>query len=139
MNCCKLCISPPGGTEVERVVTRNISSYVSLICIYCTSFTSGEQGSHLLAAGRVRSKKRKRKTRTRSPAAPKTNHELHSSPATATTSERSATKHVPRVGPYAPASVDPEFVDNLPPTAPAITKNDECYTYTDRQTARQTN
>ena len=44
------------------------------------------------------------------PAAPKTHHEIHSSPATATTSRRLATKHVPRVSPYSPASIDPGFV-----------------------------
>ena len=49
--------------------------------------------------------------KTRNPAAPKTHHEIHSSPATATTSRRRATKHVPRVSPYSPASIDPGFVE----------------------------
>ena len=44
-------------------------------------------------------------------AAPKTHHEIHSSPVTATTSRRRATKHVPRVSPYSPASIDPGFVE----------------------------
>ena len=55
----------------------------------------------------VRRKKRK-KTKC---AAPETHHEIHSSPATATTSRCLATKHVPRVSPYSPASIDPKFVE----------------------------
>ena len=69
------------------------------------------QGGLIPAAGRVRSKKKKRKNETRNPAALKTRHEIHSSPVTATTSRRRATKHVPRVCPYSPASIDPGFVD----------------------------
>ena len=57
------------------------------------------QGGLILAAGRVRSKKKKRQ-KTRNPATPKTHHEIHSSPATVTTSRRRATKHVPRVSSY---------------------------------------
>ena len=45
------------------------------------------------------------------PAAPKTHHEIHNTPATATTSRRRAMKHVPRVSPCSPASIDPEFVE----------------------------
>ena len=45
------------------------------------------------------------------PAALKTHHEIHIGPATATTSRRRATKHVPRVSPYSPASIDPGFVE----------------------------
>ena len=44
------------------------------------------------------------------PPHPKNNHEIRISPATATTSRRRATKHVPRVSPYSPASIDPGFV-----------------------------
>ena len=51
------------------------------------------------------------KKKTRNPAAPKTHHEIHSTLATATTSRRRATKHVPRVSPYLPASMDPGFVE----------------------------
>ena len=70
-----------------------------------------KQDDLVLAADRVRSKKKKRKTKTRNPVAPKTHHEIHSSPATATTSRRRATKPVPRVSSYSPASRDPGFVD----------------------------
>ena len=59
-------------------------------------------------------------------------------PATEATSRRRATKHVPRVSPYSPASIDPGFCGNRPRTALAVSKNDECYTYTNRQTGRQT-
>ena len=42
---------------------------------------------------------------------PKTHHEIHSSPATASNSRQRTKKHVPRVSPYSPASVDPGFVE----------------------------
>ena len=44
-------------------------------------------------------------------AAPKTHHEIHSSPVTASNSRRHARKHIPRVRPNSPASVDPGFVE----------------------------
>ena len=53
----------------------------------------------------------KKKRRKRNPAAPTTHPEIHSSTATATTSRRRARKHVPRVSPYSPASIDPGFVE----------------------------
>ena len=53
-------------------------------------------------------KKNEKKT---NPAAPKTHHEIYSSPATATTSRRRASKHVPRVSQYSPASIDLGFVE----------------------------
>ena len=70
------------------------------------------QGGLILVAGHVHSKKKTGENKKRKiPAAPKTHHEIHSSPATATTSRRSATKHIPRVSPYLPASIDPGFVE----------------------------
>ena len=71
------------------------------------------QGVLILAAGRVSSKKQKhenKKTR-KNPCALKTHHEIHSSPLTATTSRRRATKHIPRVSPYSHASIDLGFVE----------------------------
>ena len=52
------------------------------------------------------------KKNTKKSTPPKTHHEIHSSPATATTSTRRATKHVTHVSPYSPASIDPGFVEN---------------------------
>ena len=49
-------------------------------------------------------------TKKENPALPKIHHEIHNTPATATTSRRRAMKHVPRVSPYSPASIDPGFV-----------------------------
>ena len=69
------------------------------------------QGGVVLAAGRVRSKKKKRKKNGKKSATSKTHHEIHSRPATATDSRRRAAKHVPRVRPYSPASIDPGFVE----------------------------
>ena len=41
----------------------------------------------------------------------KTHREIHSSPVTVSNSRLLARKHVPRVSPYAPVSIDPEFVE----------------------------
>ena len=51
----------------------------------------------------------KEKKNTKKFAPPKTHHEIHSRAATATNS-RHASKHVPRVNPHSPASIDPGFV-----------------------------
>ena len=95
------------------------------------------QGGLILPAGRVRWKKKKtRKKIKKKTAAPKTHHEIHSIPATAINSRRRAKKHVPRVSPYSPASIDPGVCGNRLRTALAISKNVECYTHTD--TRKQT-
>ena len=88
-----------------------------------------------LAAGRVRSKKKKEKiTTTRNPAAPKTHHETHSSPATATNSRWRAMKHVPRVSPCSPAALDPGFVE-----IGFVQLSQSVITTNDSHTHRQTN
>ena len=69
------------------------------------------RGGLILAAGRVRSKKKKMKKTPEKSAPPETHHEIHSRPATASNWRRNATKHVPRVSPYSPASIDPGFVE----------------------------
>ena len=56
-------------------------------------------------------KKNRKKKNKKNPTAPKTHHEIHSSPATATTSRRRSTRHIPRVSPYTPASIDPGLVE----------------------------
>ena len=92
------------------------------------------QGGLILAAGRVRSKKKKK----RNPAAPKTHHEIHSSPATATNSRRRA-KHVPGVSAYSPASIDPKVVEiGLVQLSQSVetTKVTHTLTDTDGQTGR---
>ena len=81
-------------------------------------------------------KKKIEKKNTEKSAPPKTHHEIHSSPVTATTSRRRATKQVARVSPYTLASIDPRFVEIGLAQLSQISKNDECYTYTDRQTDR---
>ena len=98
------------------------------------------QGGLILAAGRVRSKKTKRKkTKHEIPSHPKTHHEVHSSPATATTPTRRATKEVPRVSPYSPTSIDPGFVEiDLVQLYQSVKTTNDTHTHTDRQTHRQT-
>ena len=92
------------------------------------------QGGIILAAGRVRSKKEKR-TPPRNNAAPKTHHEIHNSPATATTSRRCTNKHVPRVSPYSPASRDPGFVEiGLVQLSQSAKTPNVTHSQTDRQT-----
>ena len=70
------------------------------------------QGDLILSAGRVRSqeKKDRKKNHDEKSSPPKKHHENHISPATATTSRQRATRRVPRVSPYTPASIDPGFV-----------------------------
>ena len=75
-------------------------------------------------------------------AAPETHHEIHSSTATATNSRRRATKHVPRVSPYSPASIDPEFVEiGLVQLSQSVKMMNVTHTLpdTDRQTDSQIN
>ena len=71
-------------------------------------------------------------------APPKTHHVIYSSPATATNPRRRAAKHVPRVSTYSPASIDTGFVKIGLVQLLQSVKNDECYTYTLRQTDRHT-
>ena len=75
---------------------------------------SMRKGGLILAADCVRSKEQTKTTNeknTRNPAALKTHHEIHNNPATATTSRWRATKPVPRVSLYSPASIDPGLVE----------------------------
>ena len=62
-------------------------------------------------------------------------HEIHSSPATATTSRRRATIHVSRVSAYSPASIDAGFVEiGLVQLSQSVYKKHECYTCTGTST-----
>ena len=97
------------------------------------------QGGLILAAGRVHSKRKKLGKKARKNlAASKTHHEIHSSPATATTSRQRVTKHVPRVSPYSPASIDPGFVEiGLVQLSQSVKTTN--VTHTHRLADRQTN
>ena len=60
----------------------------------------------------MHSKKRKNRKKKHEKIRPTQNtYEIHRNPTTATTSRRRATKRVPRVSPYSPASIDPGFVE----------------------------
>ena len=74
-------------------------------------------------------------------APPKTHHCIHSSPATATTSRRCATTHVPRVTRYSLASIDTGFVEiGLVQLSQSVkTTNTLTDTQTDGQTDRLMN
>ena len=93
------------------------------------------QGGLILAAGRVRSKK-KTKTKKRNPAAPKTHHhEIHSSPKITITSIRRATKHVRRVSLNSLASLDPGFVEiGFVQLSQSVKTTNFTHTHTDTQT-----
>ena len=68
-------------------------------------------------------------------APPKTHHQIHSNPATATTSRRRAMTHVPRVRPHSPASIDPGFVEiGLVQLSQSVKTTNVTHTYTHRQT-----
>ena len=99
------------------------------------------QGGLVLAAGRVRSKEKKIEKKTHEKIRlTQTHYEIHSNPATATTSRQRATKHVPHVSPYSPASIDPGFVEiGLAQLSQSVTTTNVTHTLTDRQTDRRTN
>ena len=94
------------------------------------------QGSLILAAGRVRSKleeKRKAKKKKRNPIVPKTHHEIYSSPETATTPRRRATKHVPHVSLHSPDCIGPGFVEiGLVQLSESVKTTNVIHTDTDR-------
>ena len=86
----------------------------------------------------MRSIEKKRTKKTQKSAPPKTHHEIHSSPATASNSRRHSTKHVPHVRPYSPASIDPGFVE-LGPVQPSQSVKTKNFTRThDKRTERLT-
>ena len=101
------------------------------------------QGGLILAAGRVRSNKtknRKKKKTQKNPAPLKTHHEIHSSPSIATTLKRLAAKHVSRVSPYSPASIDPAFVEiGLVQLSQSEKTTNVPHTLRHRQAGRRTN
>ena len=79
--------------------------------------------------------KSEKKKHTKKSAPPKTHHEIHSSPATATTSRRFATKHVPRVRPYSSASIDSGFVKiGFLQLSQSVKTTNVTHTLTDTQT-----
>ena len=86
-------------------------------------------------------RRKKRKTRGKKSAPLKTQHEIPSSRVTASNSRRHARKHVTRVSPYSPASIDLGFVEiglvqlwqSVKTTSVTHTLSD-----TDRRTDRQT-
>ena len=97
------------------------------------------RGGLILAAGRVRSKKKNTKKNTKESAPPETHHEIHCIPATATTPRRRATKHVPGVSPYSPASIDPVFAEiGLVQLSQSVKTTNVTHTLTDRETDGQT-
>ena len=70
------------------------------------------QGGLILSEGRCVGFEKIGNKNTKKSAPPTTHHEIHNSPATANTSRRRATKHVPRVSPYSHASsIHPGFVE----------------------------
>ena len=94
------------------------------------------KGVLIIAAGRVRSKKKKsKKKNTKKSAPPEALHEIHSSPATAITSRLRETKHVLRVFPYSPAAIDPGFVEiGLVQLSQSVKTTNVTHTHTDRHT-----
>ena len=66
-------------------------------------------------------------------APPKTHHEIHNTPATASNSRRHARKHVPRASPYSPASIDPGFVEiGLVQISPSVKTTNVTHKLTDK-------
>ena len=131
------------GTGMKRLFfLKAKAASIALLprpCLITSREVNEARGGLMLAAGRVRSKKeiyRTKKNTEKSAPPPKTRHEIHSNPAIASNSRRHARKHIPRVSPYSPASIDPGFVEiglvqlsqsvktNRPRTALTISKNE---------------
>ena len=96
----------------------------------------------MLAAGRVRSKTKKSKEKSTEKSAPPpiTHHEIHSHSATATNSRQHARKHVTRVSPYCPASIDPGSVEiGLEQLSQSAKTANVTYRLTDTQTDKLNN
>ena len=75
----------------------------------------------------------------KNPAPPKTHHEIHNSPATATNSRQRATKHFPHVSPYSPSSIDPGFVEiGFVQLSHSVKTTNVRHALTDTQTDRRT-
>ena len=71
----------------------------------------------------------------KNPAPPKTHHETHIKPATATNSTQIATNRASRVSPYSPASIDPGFVEiGLVQLSHSVKTTNVTHTLTDTQT-----
>ena len=81
----------------------------------------------------------RKKTKSKKNTEKKTNHEIHSSPATASNSRRHARKYVPCINPYSPPSIDPGFVEiGLVQLAQSVKTTNDTHAHTDRHTDRQT-
>ena len=94
------------------------------------------QGVFILAAGRVRLKEKRTRDKSRRTENTPRNH---SSPATATTSRRRATKHVPHVSPYSHASIHPGLVEiGLVQLSQSVKTANVIHRQTDTQTDRHT-
>ena len=97
------------------------------------------QGGLILAAGRVRSKKKKIENKKheqirRTQNAPRNTQQ----PVDRATSRWRVTKHVPRASPYSPASIDPGFVEiGLVQLSRSVKMTNVTHTHTDRHTDRQ--
>ena len=86
-----------------------------------------------------RRKKNREKKKNEKSTAPKTHHEIHSSPATASNSRQHARKRVPRVSPYSLASIDPGFVEiGLVQLSQSVITSSVTHKLTDTQTDGQT-
>ena len=95
------------------------------------------QGGLILAAGRVRSKKKNIEKKKIRPTQNTPRHPQQPGDGDHLEPARDETRPT-RFCPYSPASIDPRFVEIDPVQLSQSVKNDECYTYTDRHTDRQT-
>ena len=76
----------------------------------------------------------------KNPAPPKTQHDTHISPATATTWRQRATKRIPRISPCSPASIDPGSVEiGLEQLSRSVKTTNVTYRLTDTQTDKLNN
>ena len=130
---------PPSGpvqpTSRRGKLCKSASCFCSRPCAFlCLS--AAKRYVYVVTFNGFEEKNEKKNGKKRNPAAPKTHHEVHSSPATATTSRRRSKQHVPRGSPYSPASiVVPGFVEiGLVQLSQSVTNTNVTHTeYSDRQ------
>ena len=118
-----------------RQKTASIAS-LSRSCLITSREVNEASGPHTCSRPcAFELKKIEKKQEHKNPSPLKTHNEIHSSPATATTSRPRATKRVPRVSPYSPASIDPGFVEiGLVQLSQSVKTTNVTHTLTDRQT-----
>ena len=129
----------PGTKRLFCLKAKTFSvASLSRPCLITSREVNDSRGPHTCSRPFEFGEKKNEKKKRKNPASPKTHHEIHSSPVTATTSRRCATNHVPRVSPCSPASIDPELGIGFVQLSQSVKTRNVTHTHTDRLTDRLT-